>query len=344
LFAALVTGKKQLELREMPDPTPEEGKVVVDVACCGICGTDLHAYASGDPYNPAICGHEWSGSVSGVGKGVEGLKEGDRVGVGTSPACGQCAECRSGDAAHCQQSLISMLGIGPFHTPHGGFAPSIAVDARRLYPVRDELSDIEGAMLEPATVTVHAVRRMAMRLGDTAVVLGAGPIGLLTLQCAKAAGAGRLVVVEPDPLRARLAVELGADVAVDPRTESVEERVREECGAVGPDVVLECAGIPSTVNQAAELVRRGGAVALVGLATVPAEIVPMTWLAKEVRLIASLGSLREEFDITMQLVADGRLKLAPLHTSTVGLEDIAPAFDRLLGLDDEVKILVDPRQ
>jgi len=98
------------------------------------------------------------------------------------------------------------------------------------------------------------------------------------------------------------------------------------------------------VNQAAELVRRGGAVALVGLANVPAEIVPMTWLAKEVRLIASLGSLREEFDVSMQLVADGRLKLAPMHTSTVGLDDIEPAFQRLLGLEDEVKILVDPRQ
>jgi (R,R)-butanediol dehydrogenase/meso-butanediol dehydrogenase/diacetyl reductase len=343
LRAALVTGKKQLELREMPDPTPEDGKVVVDIACCGICGTDLHAYDSGAPYSPAICGHEWSGTVSAIGPESGGLKEGDRVGVGTSPACGQCPECRSGDAAHCQQSLISMLAIGPFFTPHGGFASSIAIDPRRLYPVRPEMSDVEGAMLEPATVTVHAVRRMNMRLGDSAVVLGAGPIGLLTLQCAKAAGAGRVIVVEPDKVRGRLASELGADCIIDPGSENVAERVQAECGSVGPDVVLECAGIPATVNQSVELVRRGGKVALVGLANVPAEIVPMTWLSKEVRLIASLGSLREEFDVTMQLVADGRLKLAPLHTSTVGLDDIGSAFDRLLGLEDEVKILVDPR-
>ena len=341
--AALVTGKRQIELREMPEPTPDAGKAVVEVACCGICGTDLHAYASGAPYNPAICGHEWSGTISGVGANDLGFKEGDRVGVGTSAACGDCPECRSGDAAHCQQSLVSMLGIGDFFTPHGGFASSIAVDTRRLYPVRAELSDVEAAMLEPATVTVHAVRRMNMRLGDSAVVLGAGPIGLLTLQCAKAAGAGRVVVVEPDSSRATIAAELGADSVIDPSKEDVAERVRAECGAMGPDVVLECAGIPSTVNQAAELVRRGGAIALVGLATVPAEIVPMTWLAKEVRLVASLGSLREEFDISMQLVADGRLKLDPLHSSTVGLDDIEPAFQRLLGGGGEVKILVDPR-
>jgi len=343
LRAALVTGERQIELREMPQPSPEEGKAVVEIARCGICGTDLHAYHSGDPYNPAICGHEWSGTISGIGSNVAGLKEGDRVGVATSPACGQCAQCHSGQAAHCQQSLMSMLGIGDFFTPHGGFAASIAVDTRRLYPVRSELSDVEAAMLEPATVTVHALRRTEMRLGDSAVVLGAGPIGLLTLQCAKAAGAGRVVVVEPDPVRASLAAELGADAVIDPTNEEVSERVQAECGTIGPDLVLECAGIPSTINQSVELVRRGGAVALVGLANVPAEILPMTWLAKEVRFIASLGSLREEFDVTMQLVVDGRLKLEPLVSGTLALGELDSAFRTLLGGGGEVKLLVDPR-
>ena len=114
--AALVTGRQKLELREMPEPKPEDGKAVVEIAYCGICGTDLHAYQSGEPYNPAICGHEWSGTISAAGKHIGSLKEGDRVGVGTSRACGQCSECRAGNASHCQQSLLSMLGIGRFAT------------------------------------------------------------------------------------------------------------------------------------------------------------------------------------------------------------------------------------
>ena len=342
--AGLVTGRQQIELVEFAEPEPETGKAVVQIEYCGICGTDLHAFHDGGPYNPAICGHEWSGTISALGSGVEGVREGDRVGIGVAPACGHCAECRAGDAAHCRGTLMGMLGIGPLAPPHGGFAPAIAIDATRLYPVHPNLSDVESAMLEPATVAVHALRRTPLRLGDAVVVLGAGPIGLLVLQCARAAGAGCAVVVEPEPNRARIAAELGATAVIDPRSEDVEARIKEECGPLGADVVFECAGIPTTIDQSVSLVRRGGVVSLVGLATVPAEIAPGSWLAREVRLVASLGYLHEEFDFAMQLVADGRLKLEPLHSGTVGLAGLEPAFRQLLsGEDGAVKILVDPR-
>ena len=236
-----------------------------------------------------------------------------------------------------------MLGIGPLAPKHGGFAPAIAIEAARLYGVRSALRDEQAAMLEPAAVAVHAVRRTPLRLGDAVVVLGAGPIGLLTLQCARAAGAGRVVVVEPNASRAARALEVGADAWVDPGAQDVSERVRAECGPAGPDVVFECAGIPQTIQQSVDLIRRGGAVSLVGLATGAAEIGPGAWLIKEVRLVASLGYVREEFDVAMQLIEDGRLRTEPLHTSTVSLRDLEPAFERLLGGGEEVKILVDPR-
>ena len=340
----LVTGREQIELREMPEPQPEPGKAVVEISYCGICGTDLHAFHSGEPYNPAICGHEWAGRVSALGADVAGLREGDRVGIGIAPACGGCAECLSGDAAHCSRALFGILGIGPMATPHGGFARAIAIEAARLYPIHAQLSDEEAALLEPAAVAVHALRRTPLRLGDAIVVLGAGPIGLLVLQCARVAGAGCAVVIEPNRARARLAVELGATVVIDPASEPVEERVRAACGPLGADVVFECAGIPSTIDQSVSLVRRGGVVSLVGLATVPAEIAPASWLAREVRLVASLGYLHEEFDVTMQLVADGRLQLEPLRTDTVGLNDLDSAFRRLLSGAGDVKLLVDPRR
>lgn len=340
--AALVTGKETIELREFPEPTPDPGKAVVQISHCGICGTDLHPFHTGAPYNPAICGHEWAGTVSAVGAGVADVREGDRVGVGVASACGQCSECRAGDASHCMQVLLGMLGIGPLAAPHGGFASAIAVDAKRLYPVRRELSDVEAGMLEPATVAVHALRRTPLRLGEAAVVLGAGPIGLLVLQCARAAGAGAVVVVEPDASRAKLAADLGASVVLDPDAGDFDEQLRAHCGAIGPDIVFECAGIPTTIDRSAAIVRRGGTVALVGMATVPAEISPMNWLAREVKLVASLGYLREEFEYTMGLVADGRLKVAPLHSRSVGLEGLSDAFHALLSGDGDVKVLFDP--
>lgn len=345
MLAGLVVGKEKIELREFPEPVAEPEKAVVEIDYCGICGTDLHPFQHGGGYNPAICGHEWSGTVSALGAGVKNVKEGDRVGIGVAPACGACAECRAGATTHCTRTLMQMLGIGPLAPPHGGFASAIAVEGARLYPVHPKLTDVDAAMLEPATVAVHALRRTPLRLGDTAIVLGAGPIGLLVLQCARIAGAGRVVVVEPEPSRAKLARSLGADTVIDPNTEDVAARVRSECGASGPDVVFECAGIPATIDQSAALVKRGGVVALVGFATLPATIAPGNWLAKEVRLIASLGYLHEEFAFTMQLIADGRLNLAPLHTGTVGLEGMTGAFHQLLsGSGAAVKILVDPKR
>ncbi len=339
----LVTGRGRIEIQDLPEPEPAPGKAVVEISYCGICGTDLHAYHSGDPYNPAICGHEWTGTLSAVGPDAGTLREGDRVGVGVASACGACPECRSGDAAHCGQALLGMLGLGPMAAAHGGFARAIAVEAARLYPVHPKLSDEEAALLEPATVAVHALRRTPLRLGESAVVIGAGPIGLLVLQCARIAGAGATVVVEPEPTRARLAAELGATEVIDPRTASVDEAVRSACGRLGADVVFECAGLPETIDQSVSLVRRGGVVSLVGLATVPARISPASWLSREVRLVASIGYLHEEFEVAMQLAADGRLRLSPLHSGTVSLDELEPAFQRLLSGGGDVKLLVDPR-
>lgn len=338
----LVTGKREITLREMAEPEPSPGKAVVEIAHCGICGTDLHAWASGVPYNPAICGHEWSGTVAKRGAGVAHVKEGDRVTIGIAPACGQCAECRAGRGAYCATAFAGMLGVGPLAAPHGGFARAIAIDASRLIPVRAGLADPDAAMLEPATVALHAVRRTPLRLGDACVVLGAGPIGLLTQQCAQAAGAGAVVVVEPHPVRRAKATQLGATAVVDPKREDVDARVKELLGALGADVVFECAGIPQTIDQAASLAKRGGVVSLVGLANVPASITPGTWLVNEIRMNASLGYLNEEFDLAMGLVQDGRLRLAPLHTKTVGLEELDAAFARLHDDPSEIKILVRP--
>jgi 2-desacetyl-2-hydroxyethyl bacteriochlorophyllide A dehydrogenase len=340
----LITGKQALELREFPTPSPEPGKAVVEIACCGICGTDVHAYMHGGPYTPAICGHEWAGTVSACGAGVEGVREGDRVAIGIAPACGRCALCRAGAASQCLAALTSMLGLDPMAPPHGGFAPAIAVNAARLYRLRPQIDDVEAALLEPATVVTHALRRTPVGVGESVVVLGAGPIGLLALQLVKVAGAGSVVVIEPEPSRAALARSLGATEVLAPDLAELDERLRTSCGPAGPDLVLECAGVPSTIQRSVELVRRGGRVALLGLAATPATIQPAAWLGKEVTLTASLGYTHEEFEITQELASDGRLRLAPLVTDTVGLDGLEDALGQLMKPSGQVKIVVDPRR
>ncbi len=336
--AGIITGKEIVELLEFTEPTPAEDEAVVRISYCGICGTDLHAYQSGVMENPAVCGHEWMGEVAAVGAGVTNFREGDRVIGGIAPPCGDCAACRSGYASDCPHQLGSLMG-----TAHGGFAPAITANVRRLTPVPDDLDDLDAAMVEPLAVALHGARRTDIRLGDSVAVIGAGPIGLLTLQCARAAGAGRVDVIEPVADRAALALELGADRVFNPREDDVAAGLADVTGGLGPDVVFECAGIAPTIQHAVDYVRRGGAVTLVGLANEDATINPGTWISKEVRFVASVAYTHKEFAIAADLISSGRIQVRPLHTHTASLSNIADAFSLLNGDRSQIKILVDPR-
>jgi (R,R)-butanediol dehydrogenase/meso-butanediol dehydrogenase/diacetyl reductase len=336
--AGLVTGQRRFELVDMPEPMAGSGQAVVQVHLCGICGTDVHGFLSDKPYNPAICGHEFVGTVSQVGAGVGHLQEGDRVVAGIAPACGRCPNCLAGRPRYCSTAFLGMVGRDPQAPPHGAFASAIALDAGRFVKVTRPLTDEEAAVVEPTVVGLHAVNRTPPRFTDTVVVQGCGPIGLLTLQVAKAAGAGHLVAVEPNEHRRAVARSVGADEALSP------EEARERFGSAGADLVYECAGIPPTIQAAIDLVRQGGTVNIVGLASGLATINPHTWLLKEVNVLASIGHLHHEISDAMDLIADGKVRIGPLHDSTVALEDLPTAIERLA--DDPssaIKVLVDPR-
>ncbi|MGI9326113.1 MAG: zinc-dependent alcohol dehydrogenase [Pseudomonadales bacterium] len=346
----LVTGQRSISLVDMPDPTPSTGKAVVDISYCGICGTDLHAFLSGEPYNPAICGHEWVGNVSAMASADSNrhVKEGDRVAIGVAAACGQCGSCRRGDASHCESAFAGAIGMHPLAAPHGGFASAIAFDIERLYGVAPSLSDEQAAILEPVTVAVHAVRRTPMRLGDSCIIIGAGPIGLLVMQAARAAGAGKVCVLEPASSRGQIASQLGADHVLDPTayadSAALNAALAELLGSAGgADVVFECAGIPQTIQTAVDLCRRGGTISLVGVPALPAQIDAASWLIKEIHLATSIAYLHEEFELAQALVVDGRIDASALHTGTVVLDAMQDAFVRLAENPTEVKILVDPR-
>ena len=344
MLAALITGLHRLEIVEVPEPEAAPDGAVVDIAFCGICGTDIHAFQSGAPYNPAICGHEWVGVVSAVGADVRSLTEGDRVVVAVPPPCGMCTACRSGQSLYCSAVFLSATGRDVKNAPHGGFAPRIGVRASRLVKAHPQLTDEEAAQVEPATVAFHAVRASRLRLGDTAVVQGAGPIGLTTMQWVRAAGAADVIVIEPNEQRRKLAAELGATVTVAPGAEA-HSLVKDRTNGLGADIVYECVGRAPAIQSAADLVRRGGSVCMIGLSDTPATIVPGVWLVKEISLTSALAYTHEEFDLAMSMIADGRVKLAPMHSQTVGLSGLAEALVVLAGgASTQTKILVDPRR
>lgn len=343
--AAVITGERRIELREFPEPEPSPGGVVVDVAFCGICGTDVGAYTSGRPYRPALCGHEWTGTVSAVGAGVTHLHEGDRVVVGVPEPCGGCAACRAGRPRQCERVVDVVHGRDPHAPAHGGFAPRIAVTAGRVVAADPTLDDETLAQVEPVTICVHAVARSGLRPGDTAVVLGAGPVGLTAAQCA-AADASALVVVEPDDTR-RATAELlvggrGALVATT-TPEAAADTVAEVTGGSGADVVLDCVGGGDALAQAVGLVRRGGTVCMVGLAQGRASIEPAEWLRKEVTVTAAIGYVHDEFRTAMDLLADGAVRVDTLHTSTTSLDGLPHTFEDLAtGDTGQMKVLVNP--
>jgi len=205
------------------------------------------------------------------------------------------------------------------------------------------LSDAAAAQVEPATVTYHGVRRSGLRLGDLAVVQGAGPIGLLTLQWALAAGAREVVVVEPSPERRALAEKLGASLVCAPGAEA-HERVRERNQGLGADCVFECVGRPETIQSAVDFARRGASLALIGLAHQDASIRPVSWLVKELSVTGCIAYEHAEFARCMEIMADGRVQTDLLHTRSVGLDELDAVFGELAaGAVRESKVLVDPR-
>lgn len=341
MLVGTIDGPHSASLREVPVPEPTPDTLVVEITYCGICGTDVHAYESGAPYPPAVCGHEWAGVISATGSSVTGLDEGDRVVVAVPGACGSCEPCMRGQTDYCVGIFLAQVGVDALAPPHGGFAPSIRVGPGRVMRANPKLSDREAAQIEPATVTFHAVVRSGIRLGDTVVVQGAGPIGLLTMQWARVAGAATVIVSEPDPRRRALATSVGADHALAP--DEVHGVLMELTRGLGADVVYECVGRPETVQSAVDQVRRGGSVSIIGLSGTDAPITPGTWLVKEVTVTASLAYLRDEFERVMSVVADGRLQLEPLHDHTVGLGGFADALAALAaGGSAFTKVLVDP--
>ena len=319
---AAVYREKRLVVETVPDPQPAAHEIVMRVSYCAICGSDLHRYAHAMMSPGTIMGHEYAGVVAEIGKDVRTWKLGDRV-------------TRSGGPLAPGRDLpnfpprFSAKERGFLPQRPGAYAEYLAVPADKVMAVPLDLPDLEASLVEPLTVAVHMVRASKLRLGDTAVVLGAGPIGLFALQCAFLAGASRVWISEVNPGRRGVAAALGATETFDPACAPlVQEIVRRT--EVGADVAFECAGAKPTLQQALEVVKWGGQVMVVSLAWEPVDCLPVEWVGREVEMKACYAHLNSEWGMALSLMAQGRIRTQPMISRVIGLDDIDSTFRELL--------------
>ena len=327
--ALLLTRYMQLEMTEMPAPAIGPDDVLVRVRACGICGSDVHGLdgTTGRRIPPLVMGHEAAGEVVEVGTAVADLGAGERVTFDSTVYCGRCYYCTRGEQNLCDNREVLGVSPGPYRR-HGAFAEYVAVPRRIVYRLPDGLSYERAAMIEAVGVAVHAVGLTPVRLGDTAVVVGTGMIGLLTIQAALRAGCGRVIAVDPEPGRLKLARAAGASDTVDPRAGDAAEAIRALTGGRGADVAWECVGATEPVAAAIGSVRKGGAVTLVGNVSPRVEVPLQAVVSRQIRVQGSCAS-NGEYPACMEMVARGAIEVDSLISAVAPLEEGAAWFGKL---------------
>lgn len=314
--------------------------MLVEVSHCGICGSDLHLIVEGWGGQGIVHGHEFSGVVVDVGAGVTGVRAGDRVVGGGITGCGRCDRCRAGKPSQCEQR-DQLRGGGP---RDGAYARYVSVDAASVVPVPDGLSLRVAALAEPLAVALHGITRSGIGPGDSAMVLGTGPIGALILAVLVDRGAGPVTVVEPGPARLRLAHDLGAQVVLHPDdlpTFGIHQP--EELSPLAVDVVYECSGRRSATEAGLQQLRRGGRMVMLGAGIEPPSFDPNRIVLNELTVTGSFNYDASGFADAIALLASGRLRTDLLIDPTdVPLHEMGAALHRLVAGQVAGKVMVVP--
>jgi (R,R)-butanediol dehydrogenase/meso-butanediol dehydrogenase/diacetyl reductase len=349
--AARFHAPHDIRIDDIPEPELRAGAVAIDVAWCGICGTDLHEYlegplfipAAGHPHplthetEPVTMGHEFSGTITALGEGVTRLKVGENVVVEPYFVCGECAPCKAGHYNLCtKMGFIGLAGGG------GGLSEKIVVDERWVHPVGDIPLD-QAALIEPLSVGHHAFVRSGAKSGDVAFIGGAGPIGLLLAAVLKAEG---ITVIISEPSAARKAKALSTGVAhhvIDPSTDDVAARVMEITDGIGADVAFECSSINAVLDQLFDVIRPAGVIVNVSIWSKPATIDMQKLVLKEIDLRGTIAYVNDH-PATIALVQEGKIDLAPFITGRIPLDRLVEdGFDTLINhKETAVKIIVSP--
>jgi L-iditol 2-dehydrogenase len=324
----LLSKYRQLEMAEVPMPVAGAGEVLIRVGACGICGSDVHGYdgSSGRRIPPIVMGHEAAGRIAALGVGVTRLAEGDRVTFDSTIYCGACGFCKRGEVNLCDHRQVLGVSCGDYSRT-GAFAEYVAVPARVVYKLPENISFAEAAMLEAVAVAIHAVSLAEISAQSTALVVGAGTIGVLILQALRAAGCKRVFVSDVDASRLKLAKELGAADILRADADVVEQ-ILQRTGGVGVDVAMEAVGRDETVNAAIASVRKGGTVVLVGNISPAATLPLQKVVTRQIRLQGSCASAGE-YPQAIALMASGAIQVKPLISAIAPLAEGPQWFERL---------------
>ncbi|MER8002182.1 NAD(P)-dependent alcohol dehydrogenase [Streptomyces sp. NPDC095613] len=332
--AAVLHGPGDLRTEHIPLPPLGPGDVLVTVDAVGVCGSDMHYFADGRNgantlRRPTVLGHEAAGTVTATGSGVA-LETGTRVAVEPAVGCGACPTCRSGRYNLCPNGVC--LGSPP---THGTFAESVVVPARAVHPLPDAVPLELGALIEPLAVAVWAVRRAEIGLGDRVLITGAGPIGLLVLQVARAAGAAEVIVTDVNDARLDRARAFGADVALNTAG-------REDLGLDGVDRLVECSAHPVALRQGLRTLRPAGRATVVGQAGISVDGLPLAHLQRwEIDLVTAFR-YAHAFPTALAMAADGRVDLAGVLTGRFPLDRAADALRAPQQDPSHLKVVVRP--
>lgn len=333
-------GDKTFKVRTIPEREPSEGEVLIKVAACGVCGTDIHIYhggkASAEVKTPVILGHEFAGVIVKVGAKVEGLLVGDHVTIDPNIYCAKCHFCQIGKKQLCKS--LQAIGI----TLNGGFAEYCYVPQSQCFKLKPQIPLRYGAMAEPLACCLHGIDRAGIRSGDTVCVIGGGAIGLLMIQLAKMAGASCVILSEPVEFRRKLGIQVGADGTIDPLRESVSQRLEQFLGAEGVDVVIECVGNTTATAQAFEAAKPGATVLLFS--------VPRTGTyyqlslddvyQKELKVVGSRIN-PDTHGRAVELINSNKILLDMIITHSYPLAGVKEAILKQME-KDSVKVIVEP--
>jgi L-iditol 2-dehydrogenase len=327
--ALVLTEYGHLEILERPTPQPGPGEVLIHVAACGICGSDVHGYdgSSGRRIPPIVMGHEAAGTVVSCGPGVRRFNPGDRVTFDSTLCCGECTFCARGQINLCDRREVVGVSCGEYRRD-GAFAEYIAVPERIVYPIPESLSFAEAAMLEPVSVALHAVAVSKLHGDETALVVGSGMIGLLTLQAALAAGCSRVFIADIDATRLELARSMGATEVIPYSGAALVRECLRLTQGLGVDIAFEAVGRDETVNVAIDCTRKGGTITLIGNVTPEVRLPLQKVVSRELRLQGTAASAGE-YPQAIELASSGRIQVKPLITEVTGLDQGPRWFDRL---------------
>lgn len=327
--ALLLSEYKKLDLTDIPTPEIGPEDILVQVHACGICGSDIHGWdgSSGRRVPPLVMGHEAAGVVTAVGKDVQGFAEGHRVTFDSTVWCGKCHFCLSGRPNLCDNRMV--LGVScEDYRRYGCFAEYVSVPARICCHLPDSLPFEHAALIEAVSVAVHAANRTPVSLGDTAVVVGSGMIGLLAIQAIKQKGCSRVIATDLNAQRLEVARKLGADVTINVSEEDAATRVAELTNGRGADVALEVVGATATVKSAIDCTRKGGSITIVGNLAPTIELPLQSVVTRELSVLGTCASAGE-YPACVDLLATGMIRVEDMITAKAPLDQGHNWFSRL---------------